>query len=79
MNLTHTLDARLHRLIKRILTTPGTTSEHLLILADWMDEAAEATNSGAEIIILTRRAAELRNTLAPMLAEPTPTIRGRAA
>jgi hypothetical protein len=70
-------DAMLHRLIKRVLTTPGTTSEHLLILADWMDEAAAAVLHAGEATNLTLRAKELRQ-LAPMLAEP-PRMIGRAA
>jgi hypothetical protein len=72
MNAGHPTDAALHRMIKRVLTTKGTTSDHLLILADWMDEAAAATpNTLAAVAILNRRAAELRH-LAPMLAEPAP-------
>jgi hypothetical protein len=65
-------DAALHRLIKRMLTTSGTTSEHLLVLADWLTEAAAATTDNTEAAILTRRAGDLRNTLAPLLAEPGP-------
>lgn len=70
-------DAILHRLIKRVLTTPGTTSEHLLILADWMDEAAAASTNAGESVYLSNRAQELRQ-LAPMLAE-APRMTGRAA
>lgn len=71
-------DAILHRLIKRVLTARGTTSEHLLILADWLDEAADASTNAGEATYLNNRAKELRQ-LAPMLAEPAPREGGRAA
>jgi hypothetical protein len=71
-------DAMLDALIRRVLAAQGTTSEHLLILADWMDEAAAVTLHTAEAAILARRAAELRNTLAPMLAEPARAVRSAA-
>lgn len=71
-------DAMLHRLIKRVLTARGTTSEHLLILADWLDEAANASPIAAEAVFLSSRAKELRQ-MAPMLAEPPlPAVRSAA-
>lgn len=70
-------DAMLHRLIKRMLTAQGTSSDHLLILADWLTEAADAAESAGEAVYLNRRAAELRQ-LAPMLAEPPPAVRSAA-
>jgi hypothetical protein len=71
-------DATLRRMIKRVLTARGTTSEHILILADWLDEAATASPNAGEATYLSSCAKELRQ-LAPMLAEPAPRVTGRAA
>lgn len=77
----HPAEAATHRFIKRMLTTPGTTSEHMLILADWMDEAAAATTDFVEAAIFTRRAGELRTVLAPLMPapamQPAPALSGQ--
>ena len=77
----HPAEAAAHRFIKRMLTAPGTTSEHMLILADWMDEAAAATTDNAEAAIFTRRASELRTVLAPPMPapamQPAPALSGQ--
>ena len=71
MNAGTTTDAALHRLISRLMTTPSTTSDHLLILADALDEAAAATMAVSEAATFSRRAAELRQ-MAPRFAEGNP-------
>lgn len=67
---THPAEAALHRMVKRTMTARGSTSEHLLILADWMDEAAAFTPDNTEAAILTRRAGEIRTVIAPLMPEP---------
>lgn len=71
-------DAMLHRLIKRMLTAKGTSSDHLLILADWLDEAGAAASSEGEAVYLFQRASELRR-IAPMLADPPAAAVGGSA
>jgi hypothetical protein len=77
MNATQA-DAFLHRYIRRLMTTRGTTSDHLLILADALDEAAQQTTAPAEAEMLTTRAADLRK-MAPAFAEAPVLTREDAA
>ncbi len=64
----HPTDAALHLIMRRQITLPNTTSDHLLWMADALDEAAKSSTSDAEAKVFKTRAGELR-TMAPLFAE----------
>jgi hypothetical protein len=64
-------DAAVHRMIRRILTAPSTTSDSLLVLAEGLDEASRWTDQNDAATFLADHAAALRK-LAPCFADRTP-------
>jgi hypothetical protein len=64
-------DAAVHRMIRRILTAPSTTSDSLLVLADGLDEASRWTEQSDAAGFLADHAAALR-VMAPCFADRTP-------
>lgn len=64
-------DAAVHRLIRRILTAPSTTSDSLLVLADGLDDAAKWTDRHDAAVMLAGHASALRK-LAPCFADRPP-------
>lgn len=78
MNPSTLTDAAVHRMIRRILTAPSTTSDSLLALADGLDEAAAWTDRNDAAAFLADHAAALRK-LAPCFADRMPRATAPAA
>lgn len=70
-------DAAVNRMIRRILSSPNTGSDALLVFADGLDEAAAHTQAADQAALLAEHARNLR-TMAPYF-QPAPAASPPAA